>query len=276
MSNPRELLAKAGLRPRKRYGQNFLVDTAAARRIAECALVDAPARLPVLEIGAGTGTLTLALLQCGADLTALEIDPALVDVLRSRADLGAARIVGADALTFDYAAGAQDRRWRVAGNLPYNIATPLILRLIETEHGPESLTVMVQKDVAERFGAAPATPAYGSLSVAVQFAMHVETLFTLPPRAFYPAPKVDSTVVRLVRRTAPAARVCDIGLFWKVVRGAFAYRRKTLPNTLALALGLEREQIVRALELCNLSPELRGERLALGDFARLADALAKG
>ncbi len=276
MSNPRELLAKAGLRPRKRYGQNFLVDTAAARRIAECALEDAPAHLPVLEIGAGTGTLTLALLQGGAELTAIEIDPALVDVLRSRADLDDAKIVEADALTFDYDAWSDGRRWRVAGNLPYNIATPLILRLIEMERGPESLTVMVQKDVAERFGALPATPAYGSLSVAVQFAMHVKKLFTLPPRAFYPAPKVDSTVVRLVRRTAPAVRVRDIALFWKVVRGAFAYRRKTLPNTLALALGLERARIVRALELCNLSPELRGERLALGDFARLADALAEG
>ncbi len=203
MSNPRELLAKAGLRPRKRYGQNFLVDTAAARRIAECALEDAPAHLPVLEIGAGTGTLTLALLQSGAELTAIEIDPALVDVLRSRADLDDAKIVEADALTFDYDAWSDGRRWRVAGNLPYNIATPLILRLIEMERGPESLTVMVQKDVAERFGALPATPAYGSLSVAVQFAMHVNRAFTLPPRAFYPAPKVDSTVVRLVRRSGP-------------------------------------------------------------------------
>jgi len=276
VSNPRELLATAGLRPRKRYGQNFLVDTTAARRIAQCCLEGAPGHLPVLEIGAGTGTLTLALLQCGAALTAIEIDPGLVDVLRSRPDLADAKIVEADALTFDYDAWSQDRRWRVAGNLPYNIATPLIMRLIEMDRGPESLTVMVQKDVAQRFGAAPATAAYGSLSVAVQFAMNVESAFTLPPRAFYPVPKVDSTVVRLTRRAAPAVRVRDIGLFWKVVRGAFAYRRKTLPNTLALALGLERAGIVRALELCNLSPELRGERLALGDFARLADALAEG
>jgi len=276
VSNPRELLAKAGLRPRKRYGQNFLVNTAAARRIAQCCLEGAPKHLPVVEIGAGTGTLTLELLQCGAALTAIEIDPGLVDVLRSRPDLADAKIVEADALTFDYDARSQDPRWRVAGNLPYNIATPLIMRLIEMDSGPESLTVMVQKDVAQRFGAAPATAAYGSLSVAVQFAMHVERAFTLPPRAFYPAPKVDSTVVRLIRRAAPAVRVRDIGLFWKVVRGAFAYRRKTLPNTLALALGLERAGIVRALELCNLSPELRGERLALGDFARLADALAEG
>lgn len=276
MPNPRELLAKAGLRPRKRYGQNFLVDPAAARRIAQCCIEGAPENSPVLEIGAGTGALTLELLQCGAALTAIEIDPGLVDVLRSRPDLADATIVEADALTFDYGAWSQDRRWRAAGNLPYNIATPLIMHLIEMDRGPESLTVMVQKDVAQRFGAAPATAAYGSLSVAVQFAMHVERAFTLPPRAFYPAPKVDSTVVRLIRRTAPAVHVRDIGLFWKVVRGAFAYRRKTLPNTLALALGLERAGVVRALELCNLSPELRGERLALGDFARLADALAEG
>jgi 16S rRNA (adenine1518-N6/adenine1519-N6)-dimethyltransferase len=196
-------------------------------------------------------------------------------LFRARADLGGAHIVCADALTFDYAAWSGGRPWRVSGNLPYNIATPLILQLIAMEHGPESLTVMVQKDVAQRLTAQPSTPAYGSLSVAVQYAMHARTAFTLPPRAFYPSPKVDSTVVQLVRRARPAVDVRDAGLFWKVVRGAFAYRRKTLPNTLALALGLERAQIVRALNLCRLNPELRGERLALGDFARLADALAE-
>jgi 16S rRNA (adenine1518-N6/adenine1519-N6)-dimethyltransferase len=275
VSTPRELLARAGLRPQKRYGQNFLVDFGVARRIALVSLDGAEPPLQTLEIGAGTGTLTRALLERGAELTALEIDPALVELLRSRADLDAARIVCADALNFDYATWSQGRPWRVAGNLPYNIATPLILRLIEMDRGPEMLTVMVQKDVAARLTALPSTPAYGSLSVAVQYAMHAKTAFTLPPRVFYPAPKVDSSVVLLVRRDRPAVTVRNTDLFWKVVRGAFAYRRKTLPNTLALALGLERAQIVRALNLCHLNPELRGERLALGDFARLADALAQ-
>jgi len=229
----------------------------------------------MLEIGAGTGTLTRALLDEGADVTAIEIDPSLVAVLRSREDLARARIVQADALEFDYRQWSWGARWRVAGNLPYNVATPVLMALIEMEDGPDSLTVMLQKDVADRFAAKPATPAYGSLSIAVQYAMRVEPLLTLAPGSFFPPPKVESRVVRLVRLPTPAVRPLDPATFWKVVRGAFAYRRKTLANSLSLALGSDRRKIVRALELSNLSAELRGERLDLGDFARLADALAE-
>ncbi len=276
MLSPGKLLARAGLRPKKHYGQNFLVNTSAARQVARLSLASAAPNTPMLEIGAGTGTLTLALLAERADVTALEIDPALVALLRSREELAAARIVAADALTYDYAAWSAGRTWRVAANLPYNIATPLILRLIEMNDGPESLTVMVQKDVADRMTAAPGTAAYGSLSVAVQYAMCGERSFTLAPQSFFPAPKVRSSVVRLVRRAQPAVEVSDMQLFWKVVRGAFAYRRKTLANSLTLALDLDRAAVVRALSMSNLSPELRGERLDLSDFARLADALAEG
>jgi 16S rRNA (adenine1518-N6/adenine1519-N6)-dimethyltransferase len=273
---PRRLLAQAGIRPKKRYGQNFLVNPSAARQIARLSLRDAAPQTRTLEVGAGTGTLTAALLDAGADLTALEIDPDLVGLLRSRDDLAAARIIEADALTFDYQTWSGGTPWLLSGNLPYNIATPLILRLIEMEDGPGSLTVMVQKDVADRLTAAPATAAYGSLSVAVQYAMSAARAFTLAPKSFFPAPKVDSSVVRLTRRAEPAVRVRDESLFWKVVRGAFAYRRKTLVNSLALALELDRATIARALALSNLSPELRGERLDLSHFARLADALAEG
>jgi 16S rRNA (adenine1518-N6/adenine1519-N6)-dimethyltransferase len=270
------LLAKAGLRPKKSLGQNFLVSPSTAARIARLSLDGAAPRSRTIEIGAGTGTLTHALAAEGAELTAIEIDPGLVSTLRSRDDLGSAQIVEADALTFDYATWSRGEPWRVAGNLPYNIATPLMLRLIEMTPGPDALTIMVQKDVAQRLVASPATRAYGSLSVAVQYAMSAELLFTVPPRSFFPVPKVDSSVVRLVRRNEPAVAVHDLSLFWKVVRGAFAYRRKTLVNSLALALGIDRATIARALMSCNLAPELRGERLDLGDFARLADALAKG
>jgi 16S rRNA (adenine1518-N6/adenine1519-N6)-dimethyltransferase len=275
VSTPRRLLAQAGLRPKKRYGQNFLENASAARKIARLALSDTPPGLRMLEIGAGTGTLTRALIEEGAALTAIELDPGLVALLRSRDDLASACIVHADALTFDYRAWASGQRWNVAGNLPYNVATPVLLRLIEMEHGPDSLTVMIQKDVADRLAASPGTPEYGSLSVVVQYAMKVEPAFTLSPGSFYPPPKVRSSVLRLVRRALPLVRPRDLALFWKVVRGAFAYRRKTLSNTLALALDLDRAKIARALELSNLSPELRGERLDLGDFARLADALAQ-
>jgi len=274
LQHPKALLAAWGLHPKKRYGQNFLMDSGSARRIARLALEGAPAPVRALEIGAGTGALTLALLDEGADVTALEIDPELIALLRARRELDKARIVEADALNFDYAAYGGDTAWIVAGNLPYNIATPLMLGLIEMERGPASLTVMIQKDVANRLAAKPGTPAYGSLSIAVQYAMVVERAFTLGPRAFYPAPKIDSTVVRLLRRETPAVHPRDVSLFRKVVRAAFAYRRKTLANSLMLALGIERATIARAIAASALPPECRGEQLDLHAFSRLADAMA--
>jgi 16S rRNA (adenine1518-N6/adenine1519-N6)-dimethyltransferase len=274
VDHPRALLARWGIRPKKKYGQNFLMDGAAARRIAHLCL--SHGEKIAVEIGAGTGALTHALIEEGADVTAIEIDRDLVALLRSREDLKAATIVEADALAFDFAGWARGRPWCATGNLPYNVATPLIVRLAEMESGPASVTVMVQKDVADRLAAKPAAAAYGSLSVFVQYFMNVDRAFTLGPASFYPAPKVRSTVVAMTRRSEPPARPRDLELFWKVVRAAFAYRRKTLANSLTLALGVDRPRIERAMIMSNLSPELRGERLALDDFARLADALAEG
>ncbi|MDE2481963.1 MAG: 16S rRNA (adenine(1518)-N(6)/adenine(1519)-N(6))-dimethyltransferase RsmA [bacterium] len=273
--HPRALLDAWGLRPKKKFGQNFLMDGGSARRIARLALEDAPPHARVLEIGAGTGALTHALLAEGASVTALEIDPELVSVLGNRDDLREAAIVLADAMAYDYAAYAARGAWRVAGNLPYNVGTPIIVNLIEMESGPDVIVAMIQKDVADRLAAKPGTPAYGSLSIAVQYAMTVERAFTLGPRAFYPAPKVDSTVVRLVRRAQPAVAPRDVALFRKVVRGAFAYRRKTLANSLALALGEDRAAVAAAIAASGLAPEARGEQLDLNDFCRLADALAE-
>ncbi len=273
-THPRALLSAWGLRPKKKFGQNFLMDSGAAHRIARLSLVDAPPHARVLEIGAGTGVLTHALLDEGAAVTAVEIDAQLVEILRSRAELQGAGIVHADAMQFDYASYALGGPWYAAGNLPYNIATPLVIELVEMERGPHAITAMIQKDVADRLAAKPGTAAYGSLSIAVQYAMHIERAFTLGPRAFYPPPKVDSTVVRLVRRDEPAVQPRDLALFRKVVRAAFAYRRKTLANSLALALGFERPRIVKAIAASLLSTESRGEQLDLDDFCRLADELA--
>ncbi|MGB6984773.1 MAG: 16S rRNA (adenine(1518)-N(6)/adenine(1519)-N(6))-dimethyltransferase RsmA [Candidatus Aquilonibacter sp.] len=273
--NPRHLLTEWGARPKKKFGQNFLMDAGASRRIAHLVCDDAPAGVRVIEIGAGTGSLTHALLEAGASVTALEIDPELVTILGNRADLAPATIVLADALIYDYAAYARAGAWRVAGNLPYNIATPLLLALVEMAHGPDVIVAMIQKDVADRIGAKPGTAAYGSLSLAVQYAMQVERAFTLGPRAFYPAPKVDSTVVRLVRRAEPAVHPRDLELFRKVVRGAFAYRRKTLANSLALALHIDRDVIAAAISRSDVPAESRGEQLDLQAFCRLADNLAE-
>lgn len=271
-NNARALLAARGLRPKKSLGQNFLMDAGTAMRIARLA-VDAPGER-VLEIGAGTGTLTAALVALGAHVTAIDIDAALVDVVRARTDLADTRVEHADALAFDAPGWAGDAPWRVAGNLPYNIATPLLIRLAQLPAPPQRIVAMIQKDVADRLTAAPGTGAYGSLTIAVGLTMRVERAFNVPPDRFYPRPGVVSTVVVLHRRDELAAPVRDRAHFEQVVRAAFAYRRKTLTNSLALALGLPRERIATALQALNLDADIRGEALDLATFAALADALA--
>ncbi|GAC1653073.1 MAG: 16S rRNA (adenine(1518)-N(6)/adenine(1519)-N(6)) -dimethyltransferase RsmA [Vulcanimicrobiaceae bacterium] len=265
------------MRPRKSLGQHFLTDRAAAMRIAGAAVEgssqDEPSR--VLEIGPGTGTLTLALMDCGAQVTAIDVDSQMIAVLNSRPELRGAQLLHADALSFDYASYARGGRWRAAGNLPYNIATPLLMAFIEMAAGPEHIVIMIQKDVASRLVAKPGTPAYGSLSVAAQYGMRIERLFNLGPSAFYPRPKVDSTVVRLVRHSRPPADVKDVHFFMQVVRGAFAYRRKTLANSLHLALGIERARVAEALQHIDIDPEIRGEQLSLAQFAALSDVLER-
>lgn len=248
------------------------MDGGAARHIASLCLLSPGER--AIEVGAGTGTLTRALADAGARLTALEIDPGLVEILRDRSDLPNVEIALADALTYDYAAATDARPWTATGNLPYNIATPLVMNWIEGPNPPQRIVVMVQRDVAARFNAKPGTAAYGSLSVAVQFATHVRRAFTLRPDAFYPRPKVDSAVVVLERRAEPPVAVRDAAFFRQVVRGAFAYRRKTLANSLALALDVERRDVAAALSGLGLDTEIRGEQLDLAAFAAIAGAIS--
>jgi len=193
--------------------------------------------------------------------------------LRARGDLNDVDIVEADALAYDFAAAARGASWTATGNLPYNIATPLVLGWLEGDNPPQRIVVMVQRDVAERFAARPGTPAYGSLSVAVQFATRVRRAFTLGPGVFYPQPKVESAVVLLERLAEPAVDCRNRALFFRVVRGAFAYRRKTLANSLELALGAPRATVQAALAEIGLSRDIRGERLGLADFAALTDRL---
>jgi 16S rRNA (adenine1518-N6/adenine1519-N6)-dimethyltransferase len=251
------------------------MDGGAAHKIARLSLQGATNHPRIIEIGGGTGALTKALLDEGADVTVIEVDPDLVAILQSRDDLSASHIVHADALEFDFAEYAKGGAWHVSANLPYNVATPLMVNLVEMENGPQSLTVMIQKDVADRLAAKPSTPAYGSLSLAIQYAMTVERAFTLGPRVFYPPPNVDSTVVRLVRRPQPVVQPVDLALFRKVVRAAFAYRRKTLANSLVLALGIDRARVTDAIAASSLPPESRGEQLDINAFCRLADNLAE-
>jgi 16S rRNA (adenine1518-N6/adenine1519-N6)-dimethyltransferase len=270
--NPRTLLAARGLRPKKSLGQNFLMDAGTATRIARLA-VDEPGQR-VVEVGAGTGALTAALVALGADLTAIDIDPNLLAIVRERPDLASVRTELADALTYDFTAAAGDGPWRVAGNLPYNIATPLMIRLAQMDRPPDRIVAMIQRDVADRLTAAPGTASYGSLTLAIGLTMRVERAFNVAAAQFFPKPNVVSAVVVLHRRETPAAEVRDRVRFEQVVRGAFAYRRKTLVNSLTLALGIPRERIVSAMQSLDLDAEIRGEALDLRTFAALTDALA--
>ena len=247
------------------------MDGGAAKRIAVACISEELQR--VVEIGAGTGALTHALLECGANVTALEIDSELVEILREREDLAAAKIVHADALAFDYASASGAAAWCAAGNLPYNIATPLIAMWLELAHPPSRIVAMVQRDVADRLTAAPASAAYGSLTLLVSYAMSVRRAFVLGPGVFYPRPGVDSAVVVMERRERPAVTVRDRSFLVQVVRGGFAYRRKTLANSLSLALGIDRARTQTALASLDVDTEIRAEQLDLGHFGALADAL---
>jgi 16S rRNA (adenine1518-N6/adenine1519-N6)-dimethyltransferase len=248
------------------------MDGGVSRKIAALC-VSAPGGY-VVEVGAGTGALTHALLQAGADVTALEIDHDLIAILRERDDLAAALILEGDALTFDFDAQNAGRAWIAAGNLPYNVATPLILRFFELDNPPQRIVAMIQKDVAERFAAKPGTPEFGSLSLFVQYHASVRRALTLGPQSFYPKPGVDSAVVVLERLITPPIAVRDRTFFLQVVRAAFAYRRKTLANSLHLALAIERERTQRALASLGIDTEIRAEQLDLGAFGALADRLA--
>ena len=177
------------------------------------------------------------------------------------------RVEHADALAFDYDGYAGAAGWRVAGNLPYNIATPLLIKLAQMERPPERIVAMIQKDVADRLLAKPGTAAYGSLTVALAVSMRAERAFNVAPGQFFPRPKVVSTVVVLHRLATPLVPPRAQRHFEQVVRGAFAYRRKTLVNSLSLALELPRERIAAALLALDLDADIRGEALDLQTFA---------
>ncbi len=240
-------------------------------KIADLALADSPEY--VVEIGPGTGALTAALVRDGRGVRALEIDRDLVALLRERSDLSSVDILEADALAYAWPERSYER-WHVAGNLPYNIATPLLVTLAQMERGPQRIVAMIQKDVADRLLAAPGSASYGSLTIAIGNTMEIRRAFTLGPGAFYPRPKVDSTVIVLNRRARPLVEPIDPTLFEKVVRGSFAYRRKTLANSLSRSLSVERAEILIAMQASGIDEDERGERLDIDSFARLADALA--
>ena len=259
------LTATGGHAARKRFGQNFLVDRHYIDRIV--AAVNPQPDDNIVEIGPGLGALTRPLLERVRRLTVIEIDRDLA--ARIAGELAADRLTlhQVDALRFDFATlgGAL----RVIGNLPYNISSPLLFHLSRYEASLRDLTVMLQREVVQRMAAAPATPEYGRLSVMLQCRFRVERLFSVPPGAFRPAPKVESAVARLEPLRAARPAIADEALFAEVVAAAFGQRRKTLRNA------LQRWATAQELEAAGVDPGARGETLAVGDFVRLANVLAR-
>jgi 16S rRNA (adenine1518-N6/adenine1519-N6)-dimethyltransferase len=258
-------------RPKKRFGQHFLVSPTILKGILRLAALT-PDDV-VLEIGAGTGTLTEALAGRVQRLLALELDRDLIVPLRQRfADRPHIEIIHADALTFDLA--QLPKPIKVVANLPYGTAVAILTRLLTACTGLDSAVVMVQREVAERLYALPGTKAYGSLTLLTHWYARVEKGFNVPPSAFSPPPKVSSTVVTIIPRSLPPVTVGDEALLFRVIRAAFAQRRKMLVNTLRHEFPSFEPAVLRQiLEQVGIAVTCRGETLTLQEFARLADAM---
>ncbi len=255
-------------KPRKRFGQHFLHDVGVIHRILTA--VDPQPSDHVVEIGPGRGALTRGLLKLTDTLDAVELDRDLIEPLREACrEWGDLRVHNADALTFDFCRlHPGEKALRLVGNLPYNISTPLLFHLLDQAHCLRDMHFMVQKEVAKRLAAQPGGHCYGRLSVMVQYHCQATRLFDIGPRAFWPPPKVDSAVVRLVPHSQPPVTVKNPVVFGQVVGRAFSQRRKTLRNALKELLSAAEIQAI------NIDPGLRAEVLDLAAFARLANAVS--
>ena len=256
----------------KKLGQNFLIKRGIVDEIVKAA--DLHDGEPVLEIGPGIGTLTQGLAQSGANVTAIELDTRLLEVLDTTlAQYGNVKIVHGDVLKLDVLSIMNHEPFKVVANLPYYITTPIIMSLLESQLPIERLVVMVQKEVALRMVAKPGTKDYGALSVAVQYYTKPDIVLDVPPKSFLPAPAVTSSVIRCVLRDKPPVDVIDERLFFRVVKAGFAQRRKTFANTMKTT-GLSKDRIEELLVKANIDGQRRGETFTLQEFADVANAWA--
>lgn len=255
-------------RARKRFGQHFLHDRNIIDRILRAIAPQAGDN--ILEIGPGQGALTYPLLQRCDRLTAIELDRDLVPILEQRAPaFGQLEVINADILEFELSSIASTRKFRLVGNLPYNISTPLMFHLLESADLIEDMHFMVQKEVAQRIVAVPGDSSYGRLSVMLQCRCLCQYLFDVAPTCFRPPPKVDSAVIRLLPLERPKYAIGDAASFARIVQTAFSQRRKTISNSLKSLL--DRETIIA----CGIDPGLRAENLEIADFAKLSRALTQ-
>lgn len=275
----RRLLDEFGLAPSRARGQNFVVDPNTVRRIARLAGVGAGDR--VVEIGAGLGSLTLALAETGAAVTAIEVDSGLVPALRRVVEAAGVTVVEADALRLDWSAllgegpsgprSGMDGPWVLVANLPYNVATPLVADLLDGVPAISRMLVMVQREVGERLAAGPGDDAYGAVSVKVAYWATAKVVGRVPATVFHPVPNVESALVRIVRRPAPAVgRDVDPGWLFTLVKAGFGQRRKMLRRSLASLVPAE------AFVAAGIRPEARAEELGVEDWGRLASVAKRG
>lgn len=281
LGNPQntiEILKKYNFSFQKKFGQNFLIDTRVLDKIIAAA--DITRDDFVLEIGPGIGTMTQYLAAAAGKVTAVEIDKALIPILADTLkDYDNVNIVNQDILKMDIQRLVDEENGgkpvKVVANLPYYITTPIIMGLFESHVPIESITVMVQKEVADRMQTGPGSKDYGALSLAVQYYAKPYIVANVPPNCFMPRPAVGSAVIRLTRHEKKPVEVKDAKFMFKLIRASFNQRRKTLQNGLHNSgeLQIPKEKVVKALEEMGLPASIRGEKLDLAQFARLADLL---
>ena len=272
-----EVLQKYNFAFQKRFGQNFLIDTHVLEKIIASAEITKDDF--VLEIGPGIGTMTQYLAEAAREVAAVEIDKTLIPILQNTLkEWNNVTVINNDILKVDIRQLAleknQGRPIKVVANLPYYITTPIIMGLFENQVPIESITILVQKEVADRMQVGPGTKDYGALSLAVQYYARPEIVANVPPNCFMPRPKVGSAVIRLERYEQPPVQVKDEKLMFRLIRASFNQRRKTLVNGLKNSpeLHFSKEEIEQALVNCGLPLTVRGEALTLEQFAQLANA----
>ncbi len=272
--NTMELVKKYNFRFTKSLGQNFLVDSSVLRDIVEGSEVSKEDH--VIEIGPGVGTLTKELLERAKRVTSIELDSSLIPILEAElGDREGFNLINKDALKVNFKELiSEGEKVKVVANLPYYVTTPIIARLLNENIAFDSLTIMIQKEVAERINAVPGNKDYGALSLLVQYHCDTEIIRRVPPTAFMPRPKVDSIVIKLTKLPEPRVKVVDEKLFFAVIREAFNMRRKTLSNALK-GLKLQKEDLEEAFRISGIDPKRRGETLSVEEFAELSNCIIK-
>lgn len=269
----------AGVRPDKRLGQNFLIDEEVISAIIEASGVTKDTL--VLEIGPGTGALTLPLADRAGRVIAVDLDPDMIDGLRVKTfGLDNVELILGDILETDIRRICSDgmkehglSELRIIGNLPYYITTPIIMKLLEADTGARSITVMMQKEVGDRIAAEPGTRASGAITYPVHYHAEVTEVADVPRECFYPVPGVDSVVLRLDLRDEPAVKVKSEEMLMRCVKAGFSMRRKTLLNALSSLGDHDKQSLSEALDAAGIDPGRRAESLTLEEFARLSDSL---